>query len=68
MPKNPPDVLSNTEAAALLGYSRRTLHRHIAKGSIPATKLGGATGSWVIERSVVNKILADREKELHQVS
>lgn len=63
-----PDVLSNTEAAALLGLSKRTLHRHIAKGLIPATKLAGLTGSYVIERAAVEKILAEREKQLRQVS
>jgi excisionase family DNA binding protein len=55
-----PDVLSTLEAAALLGLSKRTLHRRIAKGLIPATKLAGISGSYVISRAAVDKILADR--------
>lgn len=45
------DLLSTLEAALMLHKSVRTVHRMIARGELPARKLPGATGSYVIERS-----------------
>lgn len=58
----PLDVLSNAEAAGLLGVSRRTLHRWIGKGIIPATKLPGTTGQYVIRRTDIDRYRAKQEK------
>lgn len=45
------DLISTLEAAVLLRKSVRTVHRMISRGELPAKKLPGATGSYVIDRS-----------------
>jgi excisionase family DNA binding protein len=62
MPRKPPDVVSNTEAARLLGISRQVLLRWITSGRVPATKLDGRTGAWVLHRAEVDRIRAKRNK------
>jgi excisionase family DNA binding protein len=41
MATGPPEFLTVKQAAALLHVSRVTIHRWIAIGSLPATKIGG---------------------------
>ncbi|HNQ69606.1 MAG TPA: excisionase family DNA-binding protein [Bacteroidales bacterium] len=47
------DFLSIDEAATLLGASRRTIQRLIAKGMIQVTKLGTRT---IIKRTTIDKL------------
>lgn len=55
------DMFSALEAAALLGISKRTLHRRLLRGDIPATKLPGPTGSYVIKRSVIETLIRSQQ-------
>jgi len=47
MPKarNP---ISVADAARILGKDRKTILRWIESGRIPATKLSGKTGAWLV--------------------
>ncbi|HWU30855.1 MAG TPA: helix-turn-helix domain-containing protein [Microbacterium sp.] len=47
------ELISTLEAATMLRKSVRTVHRMISRGDLPATKLPGATGAYVLERSAV---------------
>lgn len=40
----------------MLHKSVRTVHRMIQQGDLPATKLPGATGSYVIQRTAVEHL------------
>jgi excisionase family DNA binding protein len=62
------DPVSAAEAAQLLSISKRTLHRRIGKGLIPAVKLSGATGAYVIDRKVINRLLVERQAPLQEAS
>lgn len=55
------DVLPTSEAARILGLDVRTVHRMIKRGTLPAHKLPGRTGSYVINRTDVEAILAAAE-------
>lgn len=44
------DMLSVQQLAEHLGVSPRTALRRVQDGEIPATKLPGRTGAWVISR------------------
>lgn len=61
MPKSPP--LSTTEAAAESGIPKRTVIAAINRGELPANKLPGLTGSFLIERRDFDKWLARRERK-----
>ena len=46
------------------GIPRRTLVKHIHDGILPATKLDGYTGAWLIERRDFDRYLRQhREKK-----
>lgn len=45
------DLLNVQQVADLQGVSRRTALRRIQNGEIPAHKLPGATGAYVVKRS-----------------
>ena len=55
------DLVTVTEAATMLGVSRRTVIRRIAAGQIPARKLGAATSSYVLTRRDVQVAVSDAE-------
>lgn len=44
-------LVTVTEAASMLGVSRRTVLRRIASGQIPARKLGDNTSGYVMQYS-----------------
>jgi excisionase family DNA binding protein len=54
----PRTQLTVTETAAALGVTRRVVHNRIQSGAIPATKLPGATGPYLIDPAVVETLLA----------
>ncbi len=58
MATTPP--LGVTEAAAILHLSPRAVQRLLASGELPAHKLPGKTGSYVIALKDVEKLLAAR--------
>ena len=45
------------EAAAILGTDRRTVVRMISRGTLPAHKMPGKTGAWIISRADVEALL-----------
>ncbi|MDO8879990.1 MAG: helix-turn-helix domain-containing protein [Coriobacteriia bacterium] len=47
-----PELLTVAQAANLLQVSERTIHRHIAAGSLPAHKF---FGQWRIPRSAIER-------------
>ena len=54
------DLISTREAARLLRKSVRTVHRMIQHDELPAVKLPGATGAYVIQRSEVDALCEER--------
>ncbi|WP_293784171.1 helix-turn-helix domain-containing protein [uncultured Aeromicrobium sp.] len=52
---NPPDLINVAEAAAILNLSPRAVQHRIANGSLPAQKLPGRTGAYVLKREDVVK-------------
>jgi len=46
-------LISVQQLAELLGCSVKTAQRRLQDGAIPATKLPGRTGAWVIKRADV---------------
>jgi len=51
-----PDLLSAAEAAELLGCSKRTIHRRILRGELPAARqMPGETGAFLLRRSDVER-------------
>lgn len=48
-----PDLISVQQLAELLGVSVRTALRRVQDGDIPATKLPGRRGAYVIDRADV---------------
>ncbi|MBI1379439.1 MAG: helix-turn-helix domain-containing protein [Frankiales bacterium] len=64
MPKtepNPSIEITVAEAAALIGVDRKTVLRQIAAGElIPTRKLPGRTGSYLLARSDVQRLAAER--------
>lgn len=59
MPKTPP--LSVSEAAEQTGKPKRTIQHAITQGDLPAHKLAGLTGSYLIDQRELDKWLAKRE-------
>lgn len=51
------------EAAALLGRSKKSVQRGIQSGQIPATKLPGKTGAWLISRTVVDRMVREQNQD-----
>lgn len=61
--RNPPDLLSVTQAAAELNMAPRTLHHQIATGKVHATKVGdGRTSAYVITRAEIERAKSDRDE------
>lgn len=56
----PAPPLGVREAAAILRLSPRAVQRLLASGDLPAHKLSGKTGSYVIALEDVEKLLAER--------
>ncbi len=54
------ELISVAEAASILGISYRSVHRLISAGTLPAHKLSGKTGSYVISREDVGSLAAQR--------
>jgi excisionase family DNA binding protein len=48
-------VLTATQAASILGVSRRTILRRIATGGLPGHKLPGRTGAWLLNPAVLDE-------------
>lgn len=54
------DILSVVQAAEMLQISPRAVQHRIKAGKLAATKLGdGATSAYVIERSEIERALAE---------
>jgi excisionase family DNA binding protein len=51
------DLISTAQAAGLLGKDVRTVHRMIRRGELPAEKLPGRRGAYLIHRADVDTIL-----------
>ena len=60
MPSSPPP-LSVAEAAKEKDVAARTIRHAILRGDLPAHKLGGQTGAYVINRRDLDKWIAKRE-------
>ena len=58
MPKPPP--LSAADAALQKAIPKRTVQAAIARGDLKAIKLGGLTGSYVIEQRDLDRWVAKR--------
>ena len=52
--------MSTAEVAKHLQVSRRTVHRMVGRGELPAVKLPGRTGAYVFDRHVVAAIVVGR--------
>ncbi len=50
--QNEPELLTVGQAAGLLQVSERTIHRHIAAGTLPAHKF---FGQWRIPRTAIER-------------
>ena len=53
------DIINATEAAEILGISVRAVQHRIMRGTLPAQKLPGRTGAYVLNRNDVEKAKAD---------
>lgn len=49
----PMNLMTVTEAAEHLGLTRRVIQRRIKTGKIPAVKLPGTTGSYLIDPAII---------------
>lgn len=59
MPHTPlSDPISVTEAAVILGLSVRSVQRKVQLGQLPAHKMTGRTGAYVLDRADVEVLLA----------
>lgn len=54
------ELITVAQAATMLDMPKRTLQRHIVRGLIPASKLAGATGAYVIDRRDIDRLIAQR--------
>ena len=50
------DLISAAEAAQILRISVRAVQHRIAAGSLPAQKLPGKTGAYILDRAEVEAI------------
>lgn len=57
------DMLSVQQLADHLGVSVRTALRRVQSGEIPATKLPGRTGAWVVSRRVLSGLRPQDEHD-----
>lgn len=62
MPQTNP--VSATEASSQTGIPKRTLLWAIRQGKLPAHKLGGSTGAYLIQPRDLDKFVAKRRAEL----
>lgn len=51
-----PDWINVAEAAGILNLSVRAVQHRIAAGSLPAQKLPGRTGAYILARSDVERV------------
>lgn len=49
--------ISAAQAAEILGVDATTVHRMIKRGTLPAHKLNGRTGAYVLDRAAVEALL-----------
>lgn len=56
-----PQPLSVTEAAEQTGDPKRTIQAAIARGDLPAHKMPGQTGAYLITQRDLDKWVAKRE-------
>lgn len=54
------DLISAAEAAQILHISVRAVQHRIAAGSLPAQKLPGKTGAYILNRAEVEAIAKSR--------
>lgn len=54
--------LTIAEAAKILEMNKRTLWRHVRSGKVPATKLPAATGAYLIDRRIIEKMINERTR------
>lgn len=61
-PQEPPaDLISASEAAAILDTSRSTIVRWAASGSLPVVgKLGTSQGAYVFSRTAIERLRDER--------
>lgn len=58
----PDNLIQSAEAAAILGIGRQHFNKLVLAGDVPAvTKLGGTTGARLFDRSVIERIAAERQ-------
>lgn len=57
-------LLTAKRVAAILGESYSTVIRRIEAGTLPAEKLDGPKGMYLIAREDVDKLIAERATEL----
>ena len=53
-----PDIISAAEAAKILHISVRAVQHRITSGTLPAQKLPGKTGAYILDRATVEAIAA----------
>jgi excisionase family DNA binding protein len=56
-------LLSSREVADRLGVGIRTVHRWAKSGQLTATKLTGATSSWVFDAAYIDELVAGQTDE-----
>ncbi|MHB9004441.1 MAG: helix-turn-helix domain-containing protein [Coriobacteriia bacterium] len=57
----PPQPMTTTEVAALLGKQPRTIQRQADAGLLPTiAKLPGKTGAWLFDRDAIASLSAER--------
>lgn len=56
-PPSDSPFLSVTEAAELLRLSPRAVQHRISSGKLPAYKMPGRTGAYVLERAVIDRLV-----------
>jgi excisionase family DNA binding protein len=61
--QNPPELLSSNEVARRFDVSVRTVHRWAKSGQLAATKLTGATSSWVFDAAYIDQLVAGQTDE-----
>lgn len=58
------DPLTIAQVATIMGVDRTTVLRMIHTKRLPATKLAGRTGSWIIDRDDLEPLLAGRPSSI----
>lgn len=57
-------LMTVSQVAAALGESPSSVARRIDAGTLPAEKLDGRKGMYLIERDAVDRLVAERAAEL----